>query len=86
MIAWYKTMPETETEIDKRNQDRRDNPASLIGAIRNLLYKFNLLIMHPSQKARDEYRDTTDDRDRRNRRTRRDNARDEDRRTDSRRG
>jgi hypothetical protein len=71
---------------DKRQQDRRDNVAGPLQAIKRLLYKFGILVMHPSKKARDEYRDTTDERDRRNRRTRRDNARDEDRRTDSRRG
>ena len=71
---------------DNRKQERRDTLASPILAIKRLLYKFGILVMHPSKKARDEYRDTTDERDRRNRRTRRDNARDEDRRTDSRRG
>ena len=68
---------------DNRKQERRDTLASPILAIKRLLYKFGILVMHPSKKARDEYRATTDDRDRRNRR---DNARDEDRRTDSRRG
>ena len=71
---------------ENRKQDRRDKPGSIISAIRNLLYKFNILVMHPSQKAREEHRDTAEDRDRRNRRARRDNARDDDRRTGSRRG
>ena len=71
---------------ENRKQDRRDKPGSLIGAIRNMLYKLGILVMHPSQKAAEEHRDTNEDRDRRNRRTRRDNERDDDRRSGSRRG
>jgi len=70
---------------ENRMQDRRDKPASLVSGIKSFLYNFGILAMHPSQKAGDEHRDTTDERGRRNRRTRRGNIRDDERRTDSRR-
>ena len=71
---------------ENRKQDRRDKPGSIISAIRGLLYKFGILVMHPAKKAAEAHRDTTEDRDRRNRRTRRDGPRDDDRRGGSRRG
>jgi hypothetical protein len=70
---------------ENRKQDRREKPASLIQSIKNLLYKLEILVMHPSRKAKEEYRDNLNERDRRNRRTRRNDARDDDRRTGSRR-
>jgi hypothetical protein len=73
------------TLSENRKQDRRDKPGSIISAIRGLLYKFGILVMHPAQKASEEHRDTIEERDRRNRRTRRDKARDDDRRDGSRR-
>jgi len=70
---------------ENREQDRRDKPASFKSAIKNFLYNFGNLFIHPSQKAGDEHRDPNNDRGRRNRRARRTKSRDDERRTDSRR-
>ena len=70
---------------EKRQQQRRGQPGGLGQKFRNMLRALGLLVMHPTQKAKDEYRDTGNERDRRDRRARRDAPRDEDRRNRARR-
>ena len=53
---------------DKRVQERRGNSSTLIQKLRALLRKIGVLVEHPSEKAKEEYRDNKDERDRRNRR------------------
>jgi hypothetical protein len=70
---------------DKREQDRRGQPANLFQKIRDFFLKLADLIAHPAERPQDEHRDTSNERDRRNRRVRREGSRDGERRNRSRR-
>jgi len=65
--------------------DRRGRPATFSQTIRNMLIQLGVLVMHPALKAREEYRDNMNERDRRNRRVRRTTVRDRERRINLRR-